>query len=391
MPKYSPADLEKDTRKGRVMQVATAVTTVVCDASKSGAGMASVALTVHKLLQGRLGADIVVGLAPERPVSNLHVVGAKGLGFRGLSRNSMRDVVHIHGLWTPFEWRAYREGRARGARVVISPHGSLEPWAIRHKRLKKLAAWVLYQKRILQQADLLVASSDLERDNFRELGLTAPIAVIPVGVDVSDRPEDLSESNGSDRKRIVLFLARLSPKKGILDLLEAWSGMTDRRGYELHIHGYGSASYRRYLENRISALKLEHHVKLCGPLYGEEKWRKLQQSSIYVLPSYSENFGITIAEALLSGLPVITSKATPWGELPSRGLGWIVDNEVDQLRDALHLAVSTEEGRFRAIRNDAHEYAQKYLWFPIADRYVDAYDWVTAPGATRPDWIATAT
>jgi glycosyltransferase involved in cell wall biosynthesis len=371
------------------MPVGNAVTTVVCDASRSGAGMASVALTVHRLLEGRLDADIVVGLAPEQPVRNLHVVGVNGSGFRALPRNSMHDVVHIHGLWTPFEWRAYREGKMRGARLVISPHGSLEPWALAHKRVKKLAAWTLYQKRILQQSDLLVASTNLERDNFRDLGLTAPIAVIPVGVDTSDRPADLFEPDMSDREKIVLFLARLSPKKGIPDLLEAWS-MIDRYGYELHIHGYGSDSYRTYLENRISALKIGHHVKLCGPLYGEEKWRKLQKSSIYVLPSYSENFGITITEALLSGLPVITSRATPWAELPSRGLGWIVDNDVAQLRDALHLAVSMDVARLRSIRNEARDYAQKYLWPPIADRYVDTYKWVTELGAPKPDWVSLA-
>ncbi len=114
--------------------------------------MASVALTVHRLLKGRLNADIVVGVAPEQPITSLHVVGVKGSRFRRLPRNSMNDVVHIHGLWTPFEWRAYREGKARGARVVISPHGSLEPWALGYKRFKKLAAWMLYQKRILQQS-----------------------------------------------------------------------------------------------------------------------------------------------------------------------------------------------------------------------------------------------
>ena len=177
------------------MAAGGAITTVVYDAGKSGAGMASVALSVHKLLSGRLDADIVAGLAPEHPVNNLHVVGVSGRGFRQVPRGSMRGVVHIHGLWTPFEWRAYREARARGARLVISPHGALEPWAIRHKRVKKLAAWWLYQKNILQQADLLMASSDIERDNFRKLGLTAPIAVVPVGVDTSDRPQDQSETN----------------------------------------------------------------------------------------------------------------------------------------------------------------------------------------------------
>jgi glycosyltransferase involved in cell wall biosynthesis len=366
-----------------------AITTVVCDASKSGAGMASVALTVHRLLESRLDTDIVVGVVPEQTVRNLHVVGVKGSGFRLLPCNSMNDVVHIHGLWTPFEWRAYREGKARGARLVISPHGSLEPWALGHKRVKKLAAWMLYQKRILQQADLLVASTDLERDHFRDLGLTAPIAVIPVGVDTSDRPADLFEPYISDREKIVLFLARLSPKKGVPDLLQAWS-MINRRGYELHIHGYGPDSYRIYLEKRIARLGIGAHVKLSGPLYGEEKWRKLRRSSIYVLPSYSENFGITVAEALLSGLPVITSKATPWGELSLKGLGWILDNDVPQLRDALNLALSTDTDRLRSIRKEARDYAQKYSWPPIVERYVDAYRWVAAPSTAKPDWVTLA-
>jgi glycosyltransferase involved in cell wall biosynthesis len=369
------------------MPAGNAITTVVCDAGRSGAGMASVALTVHRLLQGRLKTDIAVGMAPEQAVSNLHVVGSRGWGFPRLPLDAMRDVVHIHGMWTPFEWRAYREAKARGARLVISPHGSLEPWAFQHKRLKKLAAWMLYQKRILQQADLLVASTDFERDNFRALGLTAPIAVIPVGVDTSDQPADAAEPEISEREKVVLFLARLSPKKGLPDLLQAWS-MIDRHGHELHIHGYGPDSYRTFLKTRIAVLGIGAHVKLRDPLYGEAKWRKLCQSSIYVLPSYSENFGITIAEALLSGLPVITTKATPWGALATKGLGWILDNDNAQLRDALERAVSTGSERLHAVRKEARDYAQNFLWPPIVDRYVEAYKWVASPYAAKPDWVS---
>ena len=373
------------------MPLKGAITTVVCDASKTGAGMASVALTVHKLLANRYDADIVVGIPPEGSVDHLHVAGLKGQGFKALPRDVMTGVVHVHGLWTPFEWRACREARRRGARLVISPHGSLEPWALGHKRIKKLAAWTVYQKRILQRADLLVASSDLERDNFRKLGLTAPIAVIPVGVDTSDRPGDVLEPSASGREKVVLFLSRLSPKKGIPDLLQAWHGLTDRRGHELHIHGYGPDAYRTLLERQIAGLGIAAHVKLRGPLFGADKWRKFQQSSIYVLPSYSENFGITVAEALLSGLPVITSDATPWGELPSRGLGWIVGNDVAELREALQLALSQNIGRLESIRREATDYAQQnFLWPPIADRYADTYAWLRTPGMDRPAWITGA-
>lgn len=367
----------------------SALTTVVRDASRTGAGMASVALTIHNLLEDRFDTQIAVGIPPEHAVKNQQEAGASGSGFRRIPSDTMNGVVHIHGLWTPFEFRAYREARAREAKLVISPHGSLEPWAFRSKRLKKLPAWYLYQKAVLQKVDLLVASTKIEHDNFRELGLTAPIAILPVGVDVSDRSQAIADAPSLNRKKIVLFLSRLSEKKGIPDLLNAWHSIADRRGYQLHIHGYGSDSYRSFLEGRIRQLNLNDSVQLSGPLFADEKWRKFQELSIYVLPSYSENFGITVAEALLSGLPAITTTATPWSDIASRGMGWIVDNDVAQLRNALEIAISLDPDQMEPIRQRAAAYArQNFLWPPIADSYAETYKWLLDPRNSTPDWVS---
>ncbi len=350
--------------------------------------MASVALTAHQRLGDRFDTHLVTGLPPEQPLKNLHEAGSRGDGLKHLAPEVMSGIVHIHGLWTPFELRAYRLAKARGAKIVVSPHGALEPWAFRSKRWKKLPAWYLYQKAMLQNADLLVASTQIEHDNFRNQGLTAPIAILPVGIDVGEHDAATSVAVGQDREKVVLFLSRLSEKKGIPDLLQAWHDLTDRRGHQLHIHGYGTDAYRTFLESLVFSLDLSDSVQILGPLFDEEKWEKYRTSSIYVLPSYSENFGITVAEALLSGLPAITTKATPWSEIVSVGIGWIINNDVAQLRRALEQAMSLDAEQISQMRERAGAYARsRFLWAPIIQQYAETYDWLLDPRRDMPSWV----
>jgi glycosyltransferase involved in cell wall biosynthesis len=241
---------------------------------------------------------------------------------------------------------------------------------------------------MLQNADLLVASTQIEHDNFRNHGLTRPIAILPVGIDVSEHDTAINVADSQDREKVVLFLSRLSEKKGIPDLLQAWHGMTDRHGHQLHIHGYGADDYRTLLEGRVRSLDLSDSVRILGPLFDEEKWEKYRTSSIYVLPSYSENFGITIAEALLSGLPAITTKATPWNEIVSIGIGWIVNNDAAQLRRALEQAISLDAGEIAQMRERASAYARtRFLWAPIIQQYVETYEWLLDPRRDMPSWV----
>jgi glycosyltransferase involved in cell wall biosynthesis len=366
-----------------------ATTNVLRDATATGGGMAAVALPLHRaLLDQQVNARFICGLPPEQKVPNLYVAGPTGRGFPSLE-NLLGGVVHIHGLWTPFVWRAQREAKTNRARLIISPHGALEPWALAHKRLKKLAAWKLYQRKVVQGADLLVVSSEQEHDQLRRLGLSPPIAIIPSGVDLPDGLLDTQEFTTLKRMRIVLFFARLSPAKGIPDLLQAWHGLEDRRGYELHIHGFGEVGYRDFLEAKVNQLGLAGDVKILGPLYGEEKWRKFRTSSIYVLPSYNENFGITVAEALSAGLPVITTRATPWGHLAKRGLGWIVENDIGQLRRALNEATSLPADELEAIGEKARDYAAtNFSWRMIVEQYLKTYEWVSGRTPSNPDWVS---
>lgn len=361
------------------------LTTVIRDASQIGGGMANVARPLHfaLLAQGRdvafvSGTDVADAKGP------IHVVGLSGRGFRELPASMMKSVVHIHGIWTPFEFRAFREARMRRATIVMSPHGALEPWAFDHKPVKKRLAWWLYQKRLLQLADLIVVNSEQEKQRLRELGLKPPIATIPNGVELAGFS---ANSASQQRERVVLFFSRIDPKKGVPDLIDAWRLLADRHGHRLHIHGHGDPAYVERVK-KIIANSGCNDIALMPPIFGPERWNVFALASIYVLPSYSENFGITIAEALTAGLPVITTHATPWECLVSEGLGWVVDNDVLQLRDALAAAIRLEPSKLAGVRPKAQAYASQHFGWPaIAQRYAEAYDWISNPAGAVPAFV----
>lgn len=363
------------------MQIVTAVR----DASRHGGGMLNVAYPLHEQLQ-RLGNNcaFISGKPLELRPETSHCVGVRGQNFPNLPAELMTSIVHIHGIWTMFEYRAFKEARRRGASILMSPHGALESWPFNHKRTKKRLAWWLYQKRTLQSADLIVVNSPQERQRLRELGLTRPIATIPNGVDLQGYPARASDD---ERERIVLFFSRIDRKKGLPDLIDAWCALDDRKGYRLHIHGYGEEAYIENIRRRIAAAGTGD-IALLPPVFGPARWDVFARASVYILPSYSENFGITVAEALAAGLPVITTRATPWGDLANGDLGWIVDNDVPQLRDALQAAINLDPVRLSTMRDRARRYAtQRFGWEAIAQKYAETYRWLCEPSMPMPPWI----
>lgn len=307
-----------------------------------------------------------------------------GIGKFPLAK-AKKGVLHVHGLWTPFVWRAYSFAKKNGLTLVVSPHGMLEPWAMNHKLWKKKIAWFMYQKKMLNSADMLVVNSEKELATVRAMGLKSPVAVIENGVDKTDFA--LSTSSVAPDK-VVLFLSRLSPVKGLPDLIHAWSLLPAEHGYQLRLYGHADPGYEAELLRLIRKFNVEDSVTLFGSVFGVDKWRVYHNASFFVLPSYSENFGIVIAEALWSGLPVITTKATPWECLEREGLGWQVDNDPRQLRDALLAAMQLGDEKRNNIGLRASAYAQKnFNWPDIVDKYLLAYRWLIDGNIRKPEWI----
>lgn len=363
------------------------VLTCVRDASERGGGIASAALPLHLgMHQRNAQARLLCGLPTEGSVSGQHCLTPAGQGFASLlDESSLPAVVHVHGLWTPFEWRACSYARRAGVPLVMSPHGMLEPWALRHKRLKKWLAWRLYQRRWLANADLIVVNSWNEYRTVRGMGLKAPVAVIENGVDISSFDQSVVRT---ERRKRVLFLSRLSPVKGVFDLLEAWSRLPADHGYELHLHGPADPGYAERIDAAMERLALRSSVKLQGPVFGKEKWQTYKNADVFVLPSYSENFGIVVAESLLAGVPVITTRATPWESLEAERLGWLVDNDPVQLAEALWQSMQLHDEQREQMGLRAEAYARAhFLWPDIINKYAETYAWVSGEQSRRPAWV----
>lgn len=245
------------------------------------------------------------------------------------------DIVHLHGLWTYPSIPGHRVACHIGAALVVSAHGMLFPASLSYKSGRKRLARLLYQERILGAADALHATSIDEKVNYQVLGLRNKIETIPLGIATVVIPEVVL----GDRRRL-LFLGRLHHHKGIDWLVDAWLRLEAVFGdWELAIVGPQDPSYAREIEH-LKLVTKGKRVTFVGPLYGEEKDRFVAASDLLVMPSRSENFGLTAAEALMMEVPVVATKGTPWSGLPVEGAGWWIEPGAEPLELCLREAMS---------------------------------------------------
>jgi len=251
------------------------------------------------------------------------------------------DLIHLQHIWNPYIQVMAFWAFQKKIPYIITPRGMLEPWIMDNNHWKKKIALFLYQKKAIQRAAHIHATAQMEADNIKELGFSNPISIIPNGIDLSEVKKG-KEQYGSKK---MVFLSRIHPKKGIELLLEAWRN-TDTKGWTLEIAGNGEIDYVKTLSQSAEDLKNVHFV---GSQYGESKWDFLRSADVMVLPTYSENFGIVVAEALAVGVPVITTKGTPWEDLNTYECGWWIDLSVPNLIRSLEEVMQTPEDQIKTM------------------------------------------
>lgn len=280
------------------------------------------------------------------------------------------DLIHINGIWSPQNWGFQKASQMLGIEVVLSPHGMLEPWILADNPWKKKLGLFLYQRKAIQRAAHLHATAQMEAENIKALGFSNPITIIPNGIDLGE-VKKIKTSYGTKK---IVFLSRIHPKKGIELLLQAWRSI-DTKGWTLEIAGNGEDSYIASLSQ--SAQDLEN-VSFVGPQYGEAKWDFLRSADVMVLPTYSENFGIVVAEALAVGVPVITTQGTPWEDLEHSNCGWWIDLSAGHLETSLLKAMDTSIQELQVMGSKGRKLIEeKYDIQAVASNMTELYKKIT--------------
>ena len=264
--------------------------------------------------------------------------------FRSFLYKVKPDIVHINGIWSPQNWGFQKVAQELKIKVVLSPHGMLELWILQHNPFKKKIALFLFQNIAIKKVDHIHATAQMEKDSIRKLGFSNPISIIPNGINLSD----VKQYKSSYGSRKIVFLSRIHPKKGIELLLEAWTNL-DIKGWTLEIAGNGEEKYIASLAESAQHLKNVHFV---GAKFGEDKWNFLRSADVMILPTFSENFGIVVAEALAVGLPVITTTGTPWEDLHNFKCGWWIDLSVSNLEVTLLEVFNTPTNILESMGNN---------------------------------------
>lgn len=328
----------------------------------------------------------------ERPVPNLSVRTftrewpqslSASTGMRNCLRDHKHDIVHAHGLWLlPLQY-AHHAARFHKRPLIISPRGMMTAWAWEHRRLRKALADIIVHPGALRGALGWHATSDDEAEDIRRLGYHQPICVAPNGIDIPERDEiEAARDHWMGRlpalnpDRTALFYSRFHPKKRVLELIDLWAHSAPTEWTLLLVgipEAYSVSDLLDYARHR----RMANRVAVFD---GTEAPAPYAVAAVYLLPSHSENFGLTVAEALAHGLPVVTTDTTPWQGVNEHDCGTCVPWSDFGRAVITMLSQTSASLQARGVRG--RQWMQtEFTWERSASRLADFYRTLLHPSA----------
>jgi glycosyltransferase involved in cell wall biosynthesis len=356
---------------------------IVSSLSRNAGGPAR---SVQGLVAGLNAAGVDAWLMAMKPLGDPWVEGVDGKyrcagkkNWFGMQKAVERvidelkpDILHIHSIWQWTLHLAVRAAQKKGVPYVLAPRGTIEEWSLKQKWLKKKIALLTYQGSDFRHSAAIHCTADSEANQARKMWPDKLIILSPNAVNApKDLPKQRLHEEGFRR---ALFLSRFHYKKGLLNLVEAWAKVRPQ-GWKMELVGTDGGGYLNTVKARIQELRLSDDFIISGGLMDDDKWKAYRRSDLFVLPSYSENFGIVVAEALWAGVPVITTKGTPWKELGDRKCGWWIDIGIDPLVNALKEALALSDIERREMGGRGRKLIEeKYTWDAVVKVMVKGYE-----------------
>lgn len=329
--------------------------------------------------------------SPIRP----EVLPVQGPAAFGYSRSLVEtlidggpDLVHLHALWMYTSVATLQWKRRTGQPHIITTHGMLDPWALNHSRWKKRIAGWLYENENLREADCVQVNSEAERRAVREYGIDTPVCIIPNGVSLPEDDRDSSppwtEQIPEDR-RVLLFLGRIHPKKGLSELISAWErlvrdGSAQASEWSLAIVGWDDGGHEARLKRQIEEAGLKN-VHLLGPMFGADKEAAFHHADAFILPSHSEGLPMAVLEAWSYRLPVLMTSACNLPVGFEEGAAVEMRPAPASIADGVHTLFEQSEAERRNMGRQGRALVERqFTWEQVARQMTEVYRWVMGKG-----------
>lgn len=314
----------------------------------------------------------------------------KGDGGRNIS------IVHQHALWKGVSRTTNILRQRYGTPTIVAPHGSLEEWALKKSWWKKRVSLVLYERENLQRSSCLHACSHQEVAGFREFGLANPVAVIPNGIGTSWLQSEGSSSafrkefEIPESKRILLYLSRIAPIKGLPMLMEALGSIRQHfSDWVLVLAGADEFGHLQDVQKAVSEFGLQNNVVFTGLLKDQLKRDAFAAADVFVLPTLREAAPVVVLEALGAGVPVITTRGAPWQDLVIHECGWWTDISANALASALLEVAQKSPAELNAMGERGRTMVSAhYSWEKAARMTIELYEWLLEH-RERPAFVVT--
>ena len=355
-------------------------------------------LNGHEVSVAAYGPKISSDVWQNLELETIHAKQFAGLHFFGDLKKILYakspELVHAHGLWLRSSGQNYNWCKQTGIPYLISPHGMLDPWAIRNSGWKKKIAGLWFEYAHLNNASCLHALCASEADAIRSFGQKNPICVIPNGIDLSDTNESTAEApwKKDHGRKALLFMGRLHPKKGLQLLVEAWAKLKKSspiysNEWFIAIAGWSEGRHRKELEVRIKDMGIAKDVEFLGSLHGDAKIAALSHASSFVLPSYSEGLPMSILEAWSYNLPVLMTKQCNLPEGFQARAAISMETNVNSIAEGLSDFFKMNCGEQLAMGIRGRQLVeQRFEWKRIAAKMEAVYEWILGNSDT-PDCV----
>jgi len=312
------------------------------------------------------------------------------------------DLLHLQHLWMYPSVAVHRWHRRTGRPYLVTANGMLEPWTLASSRLNKRLAALCYENRMLHAAACLQANTEKEAADFRTYGLKNPICVIPNGVELKNA-ETLKTEKVKGERKILLFLGRVHPKKGLVNALRAWKEAAgNANDWQFIIAGWDQGGHGEELKTLCRELGLSYSetpaselltknqepstknaegIAFAGPVFGDEKDALLRRADAFILPSFSEGLPMAVLEAWAYGLPVLMTEHCNLPEGFRDGAALRIGTDPESIAEGLReLFQGSCQDLETMGANGRTLVEERFTWPKVAAQMKEVYEWMVGGG-----------